>query len=128
MHEYDSLLGVSEHMTGTDDGAVVVGARCTDENCDWGPLGDTDPDRWRLVERHRLSHEEDTGHTTTVEMIRQRTILDGTPGPDGLILDLATEQSVAIEWVCPECERTAADLDAARRCPDCGEAFRETLP
>jgi rubrerythrin len=61
-------------------------------------------------------------------MIRQRTILDGRYALDGVTLDMATEQSVAIEWVCPECGRTAADLDALRRCPDCDEPFREVLP
>lgn len=111
-----------------DDGALVVGARCTDEDCDWGPVGTADPDRWRLVERHRLSHEKDTDHMTTVEMIRQRTILNDTRALDGVTLGIAAEQSVAIEWVCPKCEQTAADLDAVRRCPDCHEPFREALP
>jgi hypothetical protein len=32
-------------MTESDDGALVVGARCTDEDCDWGPLGAVNPDR-----------------------------------------------------------------------------------
>jgi rubrerythrin len=115
-------------MTGTEDGALVIGARCTDEDCDWGLLGTTDPDHWRLVERHRLSHESETGHTTTVETVQQRTLLDGRRGLDGVMLDMAAKQGIAIEWVCPECERTAADLDATRQCPDCDEPFREALP
>ena len=45
-----------------------------------------------------------------------------------MTLDIAEEGAVAIEWVCPECEQTAADLNAGRRCPDCDEPFREALP
>jgi rubrerythrin len=114
-------------VTGTEDGALVIGARCTDEDCDWGPFGAADPTRWRVVERHRLDHERETGHTTTVEATQQRTILDGAAMGDATI-DIAEEQSARVAWVCPECERTASDLDAARRCPDCGEPFREALP
>jgi rubredoxin len=113
-------------MTSTD-GALVVGARCTEESCDWGPMGADDPNTWRLVEDFRREHEDETDHTTTVEVVRQRTIVDGG-GLDSVTLDIAEEGAVAIEWVCPECEQTAADLDAGRRCPDCDEPFREALP
>lgn len=111
----------------TDDGALVIGARCTDEECDWGPLGADGPDTWRLVEQFRREHEADTDHTTTVEVVRQRTILDGA-GIDEATLALADEQSITIEWVCPECGQTADETEGMRRCPDCGEPFREALP
>ena len=113
-------------MTATD-GALVVGARCTEENCDWGPMGADDPNTWRLVEDFRREHEDETGHTTTVEVVRHRTIVEGR-GLDGVTLGIAEERAVAIEWVCPECEQTAADLDAGRRCPNCDEPFREAFP
>ena len=91
------------------------------------PLGVDDPNTWRFVEDFRREHADETDYTTTDEVVRQRTILDGG-GLDGVTLDIAEEGAVVIEWVCPECEQTAADLDAGRRCPDCDEPFREALP
>lgn len=110
------------------DGALVIGARCTDDDCDWGPLGVDDPDHWDLVERHRLTHEEETNHTVTVETVRQRTILVGKFDHIEVSDFLLENADAVIEWLCPACERTAEELNASKRCPDCGEPFREVHP
>ncbi len=107
----------------------MIGTRCLDDECDWGPLGTDDPSTWEIVEQFRLDHETETGHQTTVETVRQRTILanslDGMEFAEFLIDDVADDR---IEWVCPECDRTAEEMDATKRCPSCDEPFREVLP
>ena len=110
------------------DGITVIGARCTDDDCDWGPLGTDRPESWDIVERMRLEHEEDTGHTVTVEAVEQKTILVGSWGMGEAGIDMAIEAGVGIEWVYPECEKTAEKLDAGKNCPNCDEPFREAWP
>lgn len=110
------------------DGQIVVGARCLDDDCDW-MLGTDDPVRsWDLVERLRLDHEDDTGHQTTIEVVQQRTILAGKLDSmdlgEYLIDNIADSE---IEWLCPDCEQTADELNASKRCPNCEEPFREVL-
>lgn len=115
-------------MSLKQDGVVVIGARCTDEDCDWKPLGTDDTRHWDIIERLRLEHEEETGHTVTVETVEQKTILAERMSMMDTTLELADRAGVGIEWVCPECERTAEELDAGRRCPDCQVPFREAWP
>ena len=54
----------------TTDGALVTGARCTADECDWGPLGVDDPNTWRFVEDFRREHADETDYTTTDEVVR----------------------------------------------------------
>lgn len=110
------------------DGITVIGARCTDEDCDWGPYGTDDPTTWDIVESFRRDHEDETGHIVTVETVEQRTILANRSEMYGVTLNIAEKQGIEIYWMCPECERTAEELNAAKRCPDCDEPFREVLP
>lgn len=110
------------------DGRTVIGARCTTDGCEWGPLGTDDPTTWDIVERYRLDHEDETGHTVTVEAVRQRTILADRFAMRDATLDLAEEQNARIRWICPECKRDAEELEATKRCPDCGDPFREVVP
>jgi len=114
-------------MTATD-GALVVGAQCTEESCEWGPFGADDPVRWRVVERERRRHEDETDHTTTVKVVRQRTIRKDPTELTEVTLNIAEDEGVTIEYVCPECGQTAEMLGAVRTCPDCDEPFREGLP
>lgn len=119
---------VSSETGNQQDGALVIGARCTADGCDW-ELGTDDPDHWDIVERLRLDHEEETGHTVTVETLRQRTIV--AKKSDEWSLGEWTIDNVAddvIEWICPDCEKTSEELEATKRCPDCDEPFREVLP
>jgi rubrerythrin len=110
------------------DGTIVIGVRCLDDDCDWGPLGTDDPSTWDIVEQFRLDHETEMGHQTTVETVRQRTILAGAFDHMAFSDYLIEHADEVIEWLCPECERTADELDASKRCPDCGKAFREVHP
>lgn len=109
------------------DGALIIGARCTDDDCDW-LLGTDDPDHWDIIERLRLEHEDETGHQVTVETVRQQTILAEKMSMMDATLDIASEQDIEIDWICPECEQSAEDLGATKRCPECDEPFREVLP
>ncbi|UXF50812.1 MAG: hypothetical protein HQRvContig01_12 [Haloquadratum phage sp.] len=118
-------------MGGTEQ-PVVVGARCTADDCDWTPLGTDRPAReWDLIERLRQDHEDDTGHRTTVECYRESRIV-----PDGndrmvlgeAVLELAEERGDRVDWICPECHRSGEELETTKRCPDCDERLREVLP
>lgn len=110
------------------DGITVIGARCTADGCDWEPLGTDDPSTWDIIERMRLEHEEETGHTVTVEAIEQKTILADSYDMMDATLRLAEEGNDEILWICPECEKTGEELETTKRCPDCGEALREVIP
>lgn len=107
---------------------VFVGARCTDDDCDW-TLGTDDPARsWDIVERLRMDHEDETGHQVTVECIHEQRILPGEGDRmkvGDYVLDVADDE---ILWICPECERTGEELETTKRCPNCDERLREVLP
>jgi hypothetical protein len=115
---------------GTDgDGTerLVIGWTCDD--CDRA-VGD-EPRMWDLAERLREEHEEESGHTTTVEVVEESRILPSQVDRMEIgesMLDLAETRSNRIEWICPECQRTGEQLDTNKRCPDCDERFREVLP
>lgn len=121
---------MSEESTAAmqQDGALIIGARCLDEDCDWQPVGTDDPHHWDIIERLRLSHEDETGHQTTVETVEQRTILAEKMSMMDATLNIAAEQGIAIEWICPECEKPGEELGTTNQCPDCGEPLREVLP
>lgn len=83
-------------------------------------------DAWDVVERVRLAHEREAGHRTTVETTRRWASVGGSDvGPR--VGDFAGTPNVTVERVCPDCGRTAAELDVDRRCPACGVPLRETL-
>lgn len=103
------------------DRPLVIGARCTADGCGWGPVETEDPDAWDVVERARLQHEREAGHVTTVETARR----DGSADADG---DPTGMEGVAVAYVCPDCDRTADELGADRRCPDCGVSLRQSFP
>ena len=87
-----------------------------------GPIETEDPDAWDVIERVRLEH--DTGHVTTVETARRPP---SGGDSDEAARDLAAELGVTVELACPDCGRTADELDARRRCPACEEPLREVV-
>ena len=104
---------------------LIIGWTCDD--CDEA-IGD-EPSVWDLAERFRKEHEEETGHTTTVEVVHEERILPTMKDRMAVgeaMLDLA--EGERIECLCPECLRTGEELETTNRCPDCGEPLREVLP
>lgn len=103
---------------------LIIGWTCDD--CDEA-IGD-EPNMWDLVERFRKEHEEETGHTTTVQVVEEQRILPSLGDRMTIgeaTLDLADGE---IDWICPECHRSGEELETTKRCPDCDERLREVLP
>jgi len=106
---------------------VVIGWRCDD--CDehlGGEIREHD-----LVERFRKEHEDETGHTTTVEAHREERILPSSTDRHKIgeaMLELAEQNHDRIDWICPECGKTGGELNTSKRCPDCDERLREVMP
>jgi len=103
---------------------VVIGWRC--EGC--GETLGGGVDEHDLVERLRKEHEAETGHTTTVEAVREHRIVPSTT--DRMDLGEWTIEAADAEifWICPECERTGEELNTTKRCPDCDERLKEAHP
>lgn len=111
----------------TDPENIIIGWTC--EDCD-ETIGDG-PSMWDLAEKLRKEHEEETGHTTTVEVVEEKRILPSQTDRMDIgetMLEIAEERSDRIEWICPECERTGEELNTTNRCPDCDERLREVMP
>ena len=108
---------------------LVVGATCRDDECDWGPLGADDPARsWDIIERLRIDHEDETGHQTRVECVREERILPEWSDRDRVGEHLLELADAEVEHVCPECDRVASESDPAKRCPECDEPWRQVVP
>ena len=112
------------HDDTTDDDRIIIGWTCDD--CDEA-LGE-DVSAHDLVEELRKDHEADTGHTTTVEVYRERRIIPSTRDRVDLGEYLIETADAEIEWICPECERSGEELNTTKRCPDCDERLREVHP
>lgn len=112
---------------GDQDPRVIIGWRCDDcEEYLGGEVHEHD-----LVEQLRKEHEEETEHTTTVEAIREERIVPSSMDRHELgeaMLELAERNHDRIEWICPGCEQSDEELNASKRCPDCGERLREVMP
>lgn len=68
-----------------------------------------------LAERLQKEHEEEKGHTTTVEVIEKKRILPsmGDRMDIGEVnIEIADDE---IEWFCPGCHRTSQELSATNR-------------
>jgi len=108
----------------TTRGRLIIGWRC--DECEQ-KLGD-EPKSYDIAEKLRKDHEEETGHTTTVEVIREQRIVASQTDRLNLgeyVVEMADGE---IEWICPKCKQRSADLGTTKRCPDCGERYREVLP
>jgi len=108
---------------------LVVGVTCRNEDCNWGPLGDDDPARsWDIIERLRIQHEDETGHQTRVECVRESRIVPSMGDRIELgdaVIEMADDR---VDWICPECHCSGEDLETTKRCPNCDERLREVLP
>ena len=109
-------------MSGTEH--LVIGWTCDD--CDEA-IGD-EPRMWDLAEKFRKEHEEETGHTTTVEVVDEKRILPSQADRMDLGEHVIEIADAEVDWICPECSRSGEDLGTTRRCPDCDERLREVLP
>lgn len=108
----------------SDTERLVIGWTCDD--CDES-IGD-EPRMWDLAEKLRKEHEEETGHTTTVEVVEEKRILPSQADRMDLgdhVIEMADGE---VDWICPECRRSGEDLGTTNRCPDCDERLREVLP
>ncbi len=76
------------------------------------------------LERLRLHHEGETGHTVVVHAFEESKLVEHG-GTMEWFLDRHGEGT---EWVCPDCGRTATPADPIRRCPECDEPWYETVP
>lgn len=103
---------------------IIIGWTCDD--CDEA-IGD-EPNMWDLVERFRKEHEVETGHTTTVHVVREERIIPSMGDRMSLgeyVIESADDE---IMWICPECGRSGKEMNATKRCRGCDERLREVLP
>lgn len=107
---------------------LVGGVTCRDESCDFALGTDHPAERWDLIERMRVQHEDKTGHQTHVECLRESRIIPDWSDRDALSEAVMAVADDAIEYVCPECDHVATHSDPQKRCPDCNERWRQALP